>query len=296
MPHTLRAFTVVSPRRRCLSHGGWGKHPAPWSFTPVKVVGFSLGDACHPACNFPFPHAPQTPSFPWPAGPAPTSATLRPWCVQPSRCPGKGRFSAGAAGAPGGKSLHPNGPKLANPSEQWIAGVAPGPAGARRFHLFVPPGAGGCTRRDFCAAGHAAWVPPDGSDLAAISRMNRIVTRKRFLVLYPEQERMANPRAAGTGTSAAAARPMPRRLRSSPPWTRWRGGTPWTCHVWPWRACRRVPAWLRCSRRCTPRGSAPWPCIWGWHRVRPNRPPTPYRHAAPVMRNCLMHGPRCQPP
>ena len=36
---------------------------------------------------------------------------------------------------------------------------------------------------------------------------------------------------------------------------------PWTCHVWPWRACRRVPAWLRCSRRCTPRGSAPWPCI-----------------------------------
>ena len=29
---------------------------------------------------------------------------------------------------------------LANPSEQWIAGVAPGPAGARRFHLFVPPG------------------------------------------------------------------------------------------------------------------------------------------------------------
>ena len=30
--------------------------------------------------------------------------------------------------------------QLGNPSEQWIAGVAPGPAGARRFHLFVPPG------------------------------------------------------------------------------------------------------------------------------------------------------------
>jgi poly(hydroxyalkanoate) depolymerase family esterase len=31
-----------------------------------------------------------------------------------------------------------------------------------------------------------------GSDLAASSRMNRLAARKRFLVLYPEQERVAN--------------------------------------------------------------------------------------------------------
>ena len=82
---------------------------------------------------------------------------------------------------------------LANPSEQWIAGVAPGPAGARRFHLFVPPGLVAGPGETFALLVMLHGCRQTGSDLAAISRMNRIATRKRFLVLYPEQERMANP-------------------------------------------------------------------------------------------------------
>jgi len=82
---------------------------------------------------------------------------------------------------------------LANPSEQWIAGVAPGPAGARRFHLFVPPGLVAAPGETFALLVMLHGCRQTGSDLAAISRMNRIATRKRFLVLYPEQERMANP-------------------------------------------------------------------------------------------------------
>ena len=81
---------------------------------------------------------------------------------------------------------------LANPSEQWIAGVAPGPAGARRFHLFVPPGLVAAPGETFALLVMLHGCRQTGSDLAAISRMNRIATRKRFLVLYPEQERMAN--------------------------------------------------------------------------------------------------------
>ncbi|MDA8446082.1 extracellular catalytic domain type 1 short-chain-length polyhydroxyalkanoate depolymerase [Paracidovorax valerianellae] len=75
---------------------------------------------------------------------------------------------------------------------EWIGGIAPGPAGARRFHLHIPPG---------LALGEGEKLPllvmlhgcgQTGADLAASSRMNRIAARERFLVLYPEQERIAN--------------------------------------------------------------------------------------------------------
>jgi len=75
---------------------------------------------------------------------------------------------------------------------EWLAGIAPGPAGARRFHLYSPPG---------LALGKGETLPllvmlhgcgQTGRDLAASSRMNRLAARKRFLVLYPEQERVAN--------------------------------------------------------------------------------------------------------
>ena len=73
----------------------------------------------------------------------------------------------------------------------WLPGVALGPAGARRYHLYRPPG-----------------VPPFGErlplvlmlhgcaqtarDFAASTRMNRLADRERFLVLYVEQDRIAN--------------------------------------------------------------------------------------------------------
>lgn len=76
---------------------------------------------------------------------------------------------------------------------EWLAGIAPGPAGARRFHLYTPPGlqlAAG-ERLPLLVMLHGCGQT--GRDLAASSRMNRLAVRERFLVLYPEQERAANP-------------------------------------------------------------------------------------------------------
>lgn len=75
---------------------------------------------------------------------------------------------------------------------EWLRGVAAGPAGARRYHLYVPP------RLDV-RPGEALPLlvmlhgcGQTGRDLAAASCMNRLAARKRFLVLYPEQDRGAN--------------------------------------------------------------------------------------------------------
>jgi len=73
---------------------------------------------------------------------------------------------------------------------EWIAGVALGAAGARRYHLYRPP--------DLVAGAHPPLVVmlhgcgQDGKSFATSTRMNTIAARERFLVLYPEQERLAN--------------------------------------------------------------------------------------------------------
>ncbi len=74
----------------------------------------------------------------------------------------------------------------------WLAGVAPGPAGARRYHLFVPPGLGPRPGETFPLLVMLHGCGQTGWDLAVSSRMNRLAARERFLVLYPEQERVAN--------------------------------------------------------------------------------------------------------
>ena len=74
----------------------------------------------------------------------------------------------------------------------WISGMALGPAGGRRYHLFRPQ----------LALKRGERLPlvvmlhgcnQTGRDFAVSTRMNRIATRQRFCVLYPEQERIANP-------------------------------------------------------------------------------------------------------
>ena len=74
----------------------------------------------------------------------------------------------------------------------WIAGMALGPAGARRYHLYRPP----LTlkrgeRLPLMVMLHGCGQT--GRDFAASTRMNRIAARQRFMVLYPEQDRIANP-------------------------------------------------------------------------------------------------------
>ena len=70
------------------------------------------------------------------------------------------------------------------------AGLAIRAGGARHFHLHRPPG----LRRD-------AKVPllvllhgcrQDADAIAAVTRMNRLADRERFVVLYPEQDRLAH--------------------------------------------------------------------------------------------------------
>ena len=75
---------------------------------------------------------------------------------------------------------------------QWVAGVAPGPAGARRYHLYVPPGLALKAGEKLPLLVMLHGCGQTGRDLAASSRMNRLAARERFLVLYPEQERLAN--------------------------------------------------------------------------------------------------------
>ncbi|MFY3384233.1 alpha/beta hydrolase family esterase [Paracidovorax sp. MALMAid1276] len=89
------------------------------------------------------------------------------------------RGTAAAARAPASRGL-------------WKSGVAPGPAGARRFHLYLPPGPPLRPGQTLPLLVMLHGCDQTGRDLADLSRMQRLAARERFLVLYPEQERLAN--------------------------------------------------------------------------------------------------------
>lgn len=73
----------------------------------------------------------------------------------------------------------------------WIAGQAIGAAGVRRFHLFRPPGIRNDERLPLIVMLHGCGQT--AAQFARSTRMNRIALRERCLVLYPEQDRSANP-------------------------------------------------------------------------------------------------------
>lgn len=72
----------------------------------------------------------------------------------------------------------------------WSAGVAIGPGCTRHYRLIKPAGARRTESLPLMVMLHGC--AQDAETIAAISRMNRIAARERFLVLYPEQNRMAN--------------------------------------------------------------------------------------------------------
>jgi poly(hydroxyalkanoate) depolymerase family esterase len=72
----------------------------------------------------------------------------------------------------------------------WIAGVAMGATGARRYRLYRPPGVAFGERLPLMVMLHGCGQ--DAKSFAVCTRMNRIAQRERFLVLYPEQDRLAN--------------------------------------------------------------------------------------------------------
>jgi poly(hydroxyalkanoate) depolymerase family esterase len=88
------------------------------------------------------------------------------------------------------KSRAPSAKRPPASAAHWRTGLAVGPAGARRYHLYVPPGVRRTERLPLLVMLHGCGQ--DAQALAAISQMNRIAVRHRFLVLYPEQDRLAN--------------------------------------------------------------------------------------------------------
>jgi len=72
----------------------------------------------------------------------------------------------------------------------WIAGVSMGAAGARRFRLYRPPGMARGEKLPLLVMLHGCGQ--DANAFANGTRMNRLARQQRFLVLYPEQDRIAN--------------------------------------------------------------------------------------------------------
>lgn len=89
-------------------------------------------------------------------------------------------------------ALKPNAEKRRPPAGagQWISGVAMGAAGLRRFRLYRPPDVKFAERLPLMVMLHGCGQ--DAKSFASSTRMNRIAARERFLVLYPEQDRMSN--------------------------------------------------------------------------------------------------------
>ncbi len=73
----------------------------------------------------------------------------------------------------------------------WHTGVTLGTTGARRYRLYQPPSVRRNERLPLLVMLHGC--SQDAQALATISQMNRLADRQRFLVLYPEQDRLSNP-------------------------------------------------------------------------------------------------------
>ena len=73
---------------------------------------------------------------------------------------------------------------------QWIPGVAMGATGMRRFQLYRPPGVKVGERLPLMVMLHGCLQ--DAKSFATSTRMNGVAARERFLVLYPEQDRVSN--------------------------------------------------------------------------------------------------------
>lgn len=74
---------------------------------------------------------------------------------------------------------------------QWLPGLAISPHGLRRYHLYKPRGTQPKQALPLLVMLHGCGQ--DAQGFAALTRMNRLAERHRFLVLYPEQDRLANP-------------------------------------------------------------------------------------------------------
>ncbi len=93
----------------------------------------------------------------------------------------------------------------------WLAGIAMGPGGARGYHLFRPAGLQLKFGEKLPLMVMLHGCGQTGRDFAAVTRMNQLAVRERFLVLYPDQDRLHHPQGCWnwyderSGKSAAEA-------------------------------------------------------------------------------------------
>jgi poly(hydroxyalkanoate) depolymerase family esterase len=81
--------------------------------------------------------------------------------------------------------------RRAPPGEgDWLPGLATCAAGMRRFHLYRPPGLRAGEKLPLLVMLHGCGQ--DARGFAKLTRMNRLAARERFMVLYPEQDRLSN--------------------------------------------------------------------------------------------------------
>ena len=73
---------------------------------------------------------------------------------------------------------------------QWTTGMAIGVSGARRYRLYKPRGVLRSERLPLVVMLHGC--SQDAQALAASTQMNRLAQAERFMVLYPEQDRLAS--------------------------------------------------------------------------------------------------------
>ena len=72
----------------------------------------------------------------------------------------------------------------------WLPGVAAGATGARRYRLYTPPGRALGETLPLLVMLHGCGQ--DAQGLADSTRMNTLARQQGFMVLYPEQDRLAN--------------------------------------------------------------------------------------------------------
>lgn len=72
----------------------------------------------------------------------------------------------------------------------WTPGVAMGATGMRRFRIYRPSGGAFGERLPLMVMLHGCGQ--DANRFALSTRMNQLASKERFLVLYPEQDRIAN--------------------------------------------------------------------------------------------------------
>lgn len=70
------------------------------------------------------------------------------------------------------------------------AGMAMGPAGAKRYYLYRPPGKSPAGKMALLVMLHGCGQ--DAHSFAASTRMNRLAAAAGIMVVYPEQDRLAN--------------------------------------------------------------------------------------------------------